>query len=121
MSSRRQLQAIHTRTNTILCERITMACTFGTRLVGLLGRAEIPSSEGLLLQPSLGVHTFGLRFEIDVVFLTKNSKVLAMYRNLPSWRFTGLHPGAYSVLEMHAGKIDLHDLLLGDLILLDHT
>lgn len=72
---------------------------------GLLGRRELKSGEGLLLRPALSVHTFFMRFPIDVVFLGRDGKILKVARSLKPWRAASQR-GAKAVLELAAGETD---------------
>jgi len=70
---------------------------------GLLGRKELPSGEGILLKPSGSVHTFFMRFPIDVVFLDRELRVVAIAPDVPPWRMRGAR-GAKAVVELRAGE-----------------
>src|SRR6185437_13252069 len=72
--------------NTCLGTRIFIADTFLSRLVGLLGHRRLEPGTGLLIQPSSGVHMFGMRFAIDVVALDRQNRVYAVWPNLRPWR-----------------------------------
>lgn len=64
--------------------RIQVACSKISRLRGLLGRDSYPHA--LLLYPCKDIHTFGMRFAIDVAFLSSDGIVLAVHRNVGSCR-----------------------------------
>jgi uncharacterized membrane protein (UPF0127 family) len=83
------------------------------RMKGLLGRAFLPSGEGVLLRPAPSIHTAFMRFPIDALFLDDGMKVLAIEPSLPPWRVAG-HRGARSVLELAAGECDRLDVRIGD-------
>jgi uncharacterized protein len=87
----------------VACESCTVADTALSRLKGLLGRKSLASGEGLLLQPASSVHTFFMRFPIDVVFLDGELRVLALVANLKPWR-AAARRGARAVLELPAGE-----------------
>ena len=70
---------------------------------GLLGRKELPSGEGILLKPSGSIHTFFMRFPIDVVFLDRELRVVAIAPDVPPWRMRGAR-GAKAVVELAAGE-----------------
>ena len=70
---------------------------------GLLGRRGLESGEGLLLRPASSVHTFFMRFPIDVVFLGRDGEVLKVARRVPPWRTVGCR-GAKTVVELPAGE-----------------
>lgn len=96
----------------VICERCTIADGPLTRLRGLLGRSELPPGEGLLLSPAPSIHTWGMRFPIDAVFLTSQLEVLSIRRAMPAWRMAG-HRGARAVLELPAGEADQRALVPG--------
>lgn len=102
-----------TRKNAI-GSRILLADTFLTRLVGLLGRRQLEADAGLLIEPSSGVHTFGMLFPIDVVGLSRQRQVLALWPNLRPWRISGIRWKIHSVLELPAGAIERYKINPGD-------
>ena len=61
----------------VLGDRIGVADTTLTRLVGLMGRGSLAPGHGLLIRPSNGVHTLWMRFSIDVLLLDREYRVLA--------------------------------------------
>lgn len=90
---------------TVLAERVKLADTSITRFIGLLGRRDLPAGEGLLIKPSNGVHTLGMRFSIDVLLLDRAGVVLAAYKNLRPFRVTRLNWKAAMALELPPGTI----------------
>jgi len=80
---------------------------------GLLGRKELPDGEGILLRPAGSVHTFFMRFPIDVVFLDRDLRVVSVARDVPPWKARGAR-GAKAVLELAAGEIARRKLVAGD-------
>ena len=70
----------------VLCENCVLADTFVRRLRGLLGRRELPAGEGIVLRPEWSVHTFFMRFVIDVVFVDVDQVVCKVVSNLKPWR-----------------------------------
>jgi uncharacterized protein len=83
---------------------------------GLLGRASLPPGEGILLRPAGSVHTFFMRFPIDVVFLDKEERVVGIEPAVPPWRTAGRR-GAKAVVELAAGECDRRGLRVGDRLL----
>jgi uncharacterized membrane protein (UPF0127 family) len=98
----------------VICGQGILANTFRTRLFGLLGCDSLLPDTGLLIQPSSGVHTFGMSFPIDIVALDKNSKVVALSHNTIAWKVRGLSRKTRSVLELPAGRIRECGLESGD-------
>ena len=72
---------------------------------GLLGRKALAWGEGILLRPGGSVHTFFMRFPIDVVFLDDELTIVAIERVVSPWR-TARAKGAKSVLELAAGECE---------------
>jgi len=88
-----------------------LADTVLGRLRGLLGRADY---EGAMLLPrTRSIHSFGLRFPVDVAFLDREMRVVAMLR-VKRWRVTLPRLRASQVLEARAGSFDRWGLRLGD-------
>jgi uncharacterized protein len=98
-----------------VCERCTVADTPLPRMRGLLGRKDLPPDEGVLLRPAGSVHTFFMKFPIDVVFLDRDGRVLRIAESVPPWRTTATR-GAKAVLELRAGESARRRLLPGDLL-----
>jgi uncharacterized protein len=89
----------------VVCERCLVAATPWARMRGLLGRDELPRGEGILLRPAGSVHTFFMRFPIDVVFLDRENRVVDVERELGAWR-TAKRRGSKAVLELPAGAAE---------------
>src|SRR6201996_1213831 len=94
--------------------RITIADTSLTRLIGLAGRRRLDAGCGLLIRPSSGIHTFGMRFPIDVVALSKDLQVRRLWHGLLPCRMTSLELRTRSMLEMPAGEILRCRIEVGD-------
>ena len=80
---------------------VPVAVAFRTRLLGLALLDPGDSGSGLLIPRCAAVHTFGMRFALDVYFLGSGDEVLAIRWAVPSRRFVA-HRGAASVLEIPA-------------------
>jgi uncharacterized protein len=94
--------------------RIELADTPWSRLFGLLGRRRLGYGRGMLIQPSSGVHTFGMAFPIDVIALDKHRRVLRTWRHLAPFRMTTLSFVTHACLELPAGQIDRCNIETGD-------
>ncbi|MER2555127.1 MAG: DUF192 domain-containing protein [Thauera sp.] len=81
---------------------IRSARSFPQRALGLLGLSALPADEGLLIRPCASIHTFGMRFAIDVLFVDRNGIVLAAHADVGPWRMLRCR-GATAVLELAAG------------------
>ncbi|MGB6131206.1 MAG: DUF192 domain-containing protein [Acidobacteriaceae bacterium] len=93
---------------------IGLADTSMTRLFGLLGKNGLEPGSGILIQPSSGVHTMGMRFAIDVVALDRNLRVVKLWPRLRPWRVTSVSLKTHSVLELAPGQIEQCGIEPGD-------
>jgi uncharacterized protein len=89
----------------VVCERCLVADRPWARMRGLLGRDDLPRGEGVLLRPAGSIHTFFMRFPIDVVFLDDDRCVMTIEREVGPWR-TVSERRAAAVLELPGGECD---------------
>ena len=97
----------------VICERCVVADRMLPRMKGLLGKRELLAGEGLLIQPAPSIHTFFMRFPIDVVFLAKNGEVMKVAANVGAWRMRSCRR-AFAVLELAAGEAERRGITVGD-------
>lgn len=102
-----------------IARHVRMACSFRSRWIGLLNDAAIPDQEGLLLVPGGSIHTLGMRFAIDVVFLNRQMRVLGLMEQVPPWRVVMGPSGTARVLELAPGKIVATRLTIGTYLTVD--
>jgi uncharacterized protein len=100
----------------VLVEELFLALGPWSRLRGLLGYSPLLAFQGLLLRPCNGVHSFFMRFPIDVLFLDRGGQVVAMRPELRPWRMTPLFGEAYATLELAAGQIETTAVTVGDTV-----
>lgn len=100
----------------IIARRILWAGTSKQRRRGLLGRDQLDPDEGIYIAPCECVHTFGMRFAIDVAFLAPDGRVLAVNRGLKPRRLSKLIWKADGVLELAAGRLEATGTEVGDMI-----
>lgn len=105
----------------VVADRVRIADGFWSRLVGLLGTASLDPGAGLLLNPSQGVHTLGMRYAIDVVFLSHDLKVVALRERLQPFRMTSLLARSACVLELPVGTIRSCRLAIDDQLVIEPT
>jgi uncharacterized membrane protein (UPF0127 family) len=96
-----------------VCDRCRVADRPLARMRGLLGRRDLPRGEGVLLRPAASVHTWFMRFPIDVVFLDRELRVLKVVPQLAPWHVAA-ERGARAVLELAAGECERRGLRPGD-------
>lgn len=99
-----------------IADSVVVADTFGKRLRGWLGRDQVRDGEGLWIVPSRAVHTRGMRFAIDVLFLDRMCRVVAAKMNMSPGRMTRIWWRARTVLELPAGTLQRTGTGVGDLI-----
>lgn len=101
-------------TGEILVARLEVATSARARAIGWIGRKAVPPESGLWLEPCNGVHTFFMRFPIDVLFLNANGEALRLTSSLPPWRICGPVRGACVTLELPAGILKARGVRQGD-------
>ena len=106
--------ALDETTRTVVAAKVRHADTFLTRLRGLLGTGGLAEGEALLISPCSGIHTIGMTFPIDVVFLDGDRRVVAVRERIVPWRATRFIKGASSVLELAAGSIRQNGIAVGN-------
>ena len=90
---------------TWIATKIRRADSFLTRLLGLLRRKRLAPEEALWLVPGKAVHTVGMKFPIDVLFIDRGKKVVAVVPGMVPNRATRFYFAAHSVLELPKGTI----------------
>ncbi len=100
----------------LLAGKVRIARTFPSRLKGLLGASVPAEGEGLWIVPCRSVHTFGMRFPIDVVFLDAEGVVAGVLAGFPPNRIGRFFRGARGALELRAGTLAATGTEPGDLL-----
>jgi len=113
------LRAINKTRNCIVAQEVTEAKSFAKRLKGLMGTRELPVGSALHILPCNSIHSFFMRFAIDVAFLDKQGKILHMLHAFPPWRLGPVVWGARSVLELRAGTLEFLKTQMGDWIVFE--
>ena len=115
----RRLTARNASLNTIIADRVDVAATRASRAVGLLSRTGLEPGEALWIVPSRGVHTWGMRFTIDVLALDEDGNVIDCVSNLRPWRVRLPRRGTAGVLELPAGTLAASHTNMGHRIVLE--
>ena len=97
---------------------VTVADTPLARLRGLIGKMRMRSDEAVWIIPSRGIHTFGLLFSIDVIFLDAQNRVLHVIESLGPLRIAGIRRQCASVLELPARSIYGSGTQVGDQLMI---
>jgi uncharacterized membrane protein (UPF0127 family) len=111
------LQAINlSKEGTIVAHRVEWAGTSAQRRRGLLGRTGLDPEEAMYIVPCEWIHTFRMQFSIDVAFLAKDGRVLAVHHDLKPNRLSRIVFRADGVLELAAGRLRVTDTEVGDIV-----
>jgi uncharacterized membrane protein (UPF0127 family) len=97
----------------VLAHCVEVADHGAARRRGLLGRNSLPPGEGLWIVPCESVHTFGMKFPIDLVYLDRNKKVKKIRNGVPPWRLSACL-SAHSVIELASGTVEMTRTKPGD-------
>jgi uncharacterized protein len=111
-------QAFNRTREAQLATALSVANTHWTRLRGLLGLAanDFRNGSGLWIVPCHGVHTLGMGFAIDVLYLDREMRVVNVRSDVRPWRFTPVLRQATSVLELPCGTVAATNTAVGDTI-----
>ena len=109
------LQVLNRTRGTVLALRLEAAHTGPSRRKGLLGRKCLQPGEGLWIAPCESVHTFFMKFPIDLVYLDRKQQVKKVRDSVGSWRISACLT-ARSVLELPAGTVRATQTEQGDTV-----
>jgi uncharacterized protein len=115
----RRLVARNASLNKVIADRVGVAATRASRAVGLLSRTGLEPGEALWIVPSRGVHTWGMRFAIDILALDEAGTVIDCVSNLKPWRLRLPRKGTAGVLELPAGTLMASGTAIGHHVLLE--
>src|SRR5262249_46657106 len=99
----------------VVVQDLTLAIDSSSRRKGLLGRDGLDQGSGLIIARSNAVHTFFMRFPIDIVFLSRAGAVLSVWPSVAAWRMAVSLRG-FAVLELRAGRAARCGLTTGQLL-----
>jgi uncharacterized protein len=111
--------ALRTAEGRFIAHEVRIAYSLGARLRALSRERSLPTRAGLLLTPARGVHTLGMRFAVDVVFLTPQMRVIGLVQCVQPWRVLLAPRGTGRVLELAAGQIAATGLKPGAFIVVE--
>lgn len=102
-------------------DELETAEALGARTRGLLGHQPLCSGQGMLIRPCRWIHTFGMAFAIDVLYVSKAWRVVAVSENLRPGRIDRPVPRAWFVVELAAGAIRDAGLKVGHRLEIQET
>jgi uncharacterized membrane protein (UPF0127 family) len=110
----RKVGALHNSSNPrVVAGSVELAVTSTTRRRGLLGRDGLAPGHAMLIAPSSSIHTWFMRFPIDVIFVKRDGLVVKTRANIPAWRMA-FGWGAFAVVELPVGAIAQSGVKPGD-------
>lgn len=110
-------RVVNATRDTTVCEKCVVADNMWTRGKGLLGRKSLAEDEGIWLIPGGSIHMFGMKFAIDVLFLTRENVVTDWVENIAPGKMyspKGQCGKAYSAVEVAPGTIKRSRTEIGD-------
>lgn len=106
------------RNGRVLANCVRRAFDSKSRRTGLLRKASLDEGHALLIAPSNAIHTFFMRFPIDLAFVTRGGRVVKTRAWVRPWR-VALALRAYAVIELPAGTLDRCDTVPGDTLVIE--
>jgi uncharacterized membrane protein (UPF0127 family) len=107
----------NTRSGGVLANRLLTAFDSKQRKRGLLGRDSLEKGSAMIIAPCSSVHTFFMRFAIDVAFVAKDGRVIKVCAAVRPWRIAAALR-AFAVIELPAGALERSDTVSGDIVAL---
>ena len=103
------------RSGLVLADRLEPAFDSTARRRGLLGRQGLDAGAALIIAPCNSIHTFFMKFAIDVVFVSRDGQVTKLRTALQPWR-VGISWKSFAVIELSAGTIARAETRVGDVL-----
>jgi hypothetical protein len=104
---------VNQRTGAVLSDRLIPAFDSAARRRGLLQHGELPEGTAMIIAPSNAIHTFFMKFPIDVVFVGRDGAVRKIREAVAPWRMSAALR-AYAVIELRAGALRHANTVIGD-------
>ena len=111
--------ALRTAEGRFIAHEVRIVHSLAARWCALSRERSLPTRAGLLLSRARGIHTLGMRFAVDVVFLSGQMRVLGLVSCVPPWRVLLAPRGTGRVLELAAGQIAATGLKPGTFIVVE--
>jgi uncharacterized membrane protein (UPF0127 family) len=108
------MKIINKTNQKLITDKVKIANNVFSRMIGLLNRSNLEQGEGLLIIPCNSIHSIGMKFNFDAVFLDKNNKVQHLIKDIKPWKVLPVIFSAHSTLELPAGTIDIAEIKVND-------
>ena len=108
------MKAVNMTRSALLGDGVETARTPRERTRGLLGTAMLSRGGGLWIVPCRSIHSFGMLYEFDAIFIDREGRVVGMHPRFRRNRISRIFWSARGVLELPAGTIDRTSTGVGD-------
>ena len=106
------------RTGLVVASQLLPAFDSDTRRTGLLKHTGLPDGAAMLIAPTNAIHTFFMKFAIDVAFVAKDGRVVKIRPSMSAWRIAAAW-GGFAVIEMAAGSFEKAGSVVGDMLIVE--
>jgi uncharacterized protein len=106
----------NTTRDRLIGEHVEEARSFWARGRGLMFASELPPGHGLIIDPCSSIHTFWMRFPLDVLYMDRSGTVIRADREMKPWRVGPVFTGSKWVIELPPGTIEASGTEPGDKI-----
>ena len=114
---------IHKDTKQTIVQNVLMARSLWDRMKGLIGKTDFPSVNTLWILPCTGIHTFFMKFPIDVIFVNRKLQIKAVFKNIAPSRiiYPPLFSNSHSVFEFKTPALNSFQLEKGNQLYVEET
>jgi len=106
------------RTGAVVASQLLPAFDSETRRTGLLKHTGLPDGAAMFIAPTNAIHTFFMKFAIDVAFVAKDGRIVKIRPAMPAWRMAAAW-GGFAVIEMAAGSFERAGTVPGDRLVVE--
>ena len=110
------MKLINKTSNTIISENVMVANTYFKRLKGLMFTKELPDQSALHIVPCNEIHTFNMKYSIDVLYLDRNNNILHIEEEMQPGKIGKRVKNAVSVVELPSGKVKRVGVKIGQAV-----
>lgn len=111
---------IHKKNRQIIAFDLKTAKSIRERVKGLIGQKDLRKGEAFFIPSCPSIHTFFMKFPIDVIFTDKKFQVVALFENVPSGKILFGGWKSQNAFEIKVGQIQAHKIKKGDLLYVEH-
>ncbi|WP_246001146.1 DUF192 domain-containing protein [Oceanobacillus piezotolerans] len=113
-----KIKLVNVETNEVIAEHVKGAYTFWSRFKGLMLTESMPENAALHISPCTAIHTFFMKYSIDILYLDKEKKIVGIEKDLEPGKVGKKWMNAKSVIELPAGTMDKTSTVMGQRVVL---